>query len=77
MTKVKAKKYLARNQKYYEILSPASRASLHLQGGVMNDEEAKDFEKEKFFDESLKLRKLDEAAKKIGIKIKNIDDYKN
>ena len=73
---VKANRYLAKNQKYYKILSPASKASLHLQGGVMNDEEAKEFKKEKFFDESIKLRKFDEAAKKIGVKMKNIHDYK-
>ena len=40
---VKAKKYLARNQKYYNILSQASKASLHLQGGVMNDEQDEKF----------------------------------
>ena len=74
---VKAKRYLARNQKYYEILSPASIASLHLQGGVMNDEEAKEFEKEKFFNDSIKLRKFDEAAKKTDILMKDINDYKN
>jgi predicted HD phosphohydrolase len=74
---VKAKRYLARNQKYYEILSPASIASLHLQGGVMNDEEVKEFEKEKFFNDSIKLRKFDEAAKKTGVEIKDINDYKN
>ncbi len=74
---VNAKRYLARNQKYYNILSQASKASLHLQGGVMNDKEAVDFEKEKFFDDAIKLRKFDEAAKKIGVKMKNINDYKN
>ena len=74
---VKAKRYLARNQKYYRILSPASIASLHLQGGVMNDKEAKEFEKEKFFTDSIKLRKFDETAKKTGIRIKDINDYKS
>ena len=74
---VKAKKYLARNQKYYQILSQASKVSLHLQGGVMNEEEADEFEKEKFFDDAIKLRKFDEAAKKTGSKIKNINDYKS
>ena len=73
---VKAKRYLARNQKYYRILSPASIASLHLQGGVMNDEEAKKFEKEKYFADSIKLRKFDEASKKIGIEMKDINEYK-
>ena len=74
---VKAKRYLARNQKYYQILSQASKVSLHLQGGVMNDKEAKEFEKEKFFTDSIKLRKFDEAAKKTDIKMKNINDYKS
>ena len=46
---VKAKRYLARNQKYYRILSQASKVSLHLQGGVMNEEESEKFEKEKYF----------------------------
>ena len=74
---VKAKRYLARNQKYYQILSRASKVSLHLQGGVMNDKEAKEFEKEKFFTDSIKLRKFDEVAKKTGIRIKDINDYKS
>ena len=74
---VKAKRYLARNQKYYQILSQASKVSLHLQGGVMNEEEAEEFEKEKFFNDAIKLRKFDEAAKKIGVKMKDINDYKN
>ena len=74
---VKAKRYLTRNQKYYRILSQASKVSLHLQGGVMNDEESEKFKKEKFFDDAIKLRKFDEAAKKIGIKMKNINNYKS
>ena len=74
---VKAKRYLARNQKYFQILSQASKASLHLQGGVMNEEEAEKFEKEKFFADAIKLRKFDEAAKKIGVKMKDINNYKN
>ena len=74
---VKAKRYLARNQEYYRILSPASIASLHLQGGVMDDEETKQFEKEQFFADSIKLRKYDEASKKTGIKIKDINEYKH
>ena len=74
---VKAKKFLARDKKYYQILSPASITSLHLQGGVMNDDEAKEFQKEEFFDDSIKLRKFDEAAKKKGIEIKDINEYKD
>ena len=43
----------------------------------MSEEEAKKFEKEKFFDDAIKLRKFDEAAKKTDIKMKDINDYKN
>ena len=74
---VKAKRYLARNKKYFNILSQASKVSLHLQGGVMSEEEAEKFEHEKYFDDAIKLRKFDEAAKKTGIKMKDINDYKN
>ena len=34
-------------------------------------------QKEKFFKDAIKLRKFDEAAKKIGIKIKDIIHYKD
>ena len=74
---VKAKKYLARDEKYYHILSEASKVSLKLQGGIMNDSEAKEFESNKFFKNSIKLRKFDEEAKKKGLKIKSIHEYKN
>ena len=74
---VKAKKYLARNIKYYQTLSEASKVSLKLQGGIMNDKEAKEFENSEFFENSIKLRKFDESAKKIGLKIKSINEYKN
>ena len=74
---VKAKKYLVREKKYYELLSEASKASLKLQGGVMSNEEAKKFETNKFFENSIKLRKFDEIAKKSDLKIKSIKEYKN
>ena len=64
------------NKKYYNQLSEASVVSLKLQGGILNSNEAKLFEKEDFFKEAIKLRKFDEAAKKIGIKIKDIIQYK-
>jgi len=43
----------------------------------MSDTEAKEFEKEKYFEDSVKLRRFDEGAKKIGLKIKSIEDYKD
>ena len=74
---VKAKKYLARDIEYYQVLSEASKVSLKLQGGIMDDKEAKEFENNEFFENSIKLRKFDESAKKTGLKIKSINEYKN
>jgi len=74
---VKAKKYLSRDVKYYQTLSEASKVSLKLQGGIMNDREAREFENSEFFESSIKLRKFDDGAKKAGLKIKSINEYKN
>ena len=43
----------------------------------MDNNEAKEFENNKFFEDSIKLRKFDEIAKKTGLNIKSINDYKN
>ena len=74
---VKAKRYLARSKKYYNQLSKASKISLELQGGILNKKESKDFEKNKFFIDAVKLRKFDELAKKTNIKMKSINQYEN
>ena len=74
---VKAKRYLARDKKYYQILSKASKNSLKLQGGIMDEKEANEFKNNEFFENSIKLRKFDEGAKKILPKIKSIKEYKN
>tara|TARA_B000000437_G_scaffold187325_1_gene144541 strand:- start:218 stop:754 length:537 start_codon:yes stop_codon:yes gene_type:complete len=74
---VMAKRYLARDKKYFNKLSNASIISLELQGGLLNRKEAKLFEKEEFFKEAIKVRKFDEAAKKVGLKIKDIIQYKD
>ncbi len=59
---VKAKRYLARDKKYYQILSRASKISLKLQGGIMDEKEADEFKNNEFFENSIKLRKFDEGA---------------
>ena len=74
---VLAKRYLARNKKYFNSLSDASKVSLELQGGVLNKKESKKFEKKDFFKHSIKLRKFDEIAKKTDIKMKSIIEYKD
>jgi len=68
---------LVRNKKYFNLLSKASKISLKLQGGVLNDQESKEFKKKKYFKNSVLVRKFDEAAKKTNIKIKSIDSYKS
>ena len=73
---VDAKKYLARNKKYFDGLSEASKISLQLQGGIMSIVEAKQFEQSKNYRNAIKLRRFDESAKKQNIKIKDIKDYK-
>ena len=74
---VQAKRYLCRNKLYCNLLSEASKISLELQGGIMNDEEAKKFTSLKFHKEAIMLRKYDDDGKMPNIKIKKIDDYQN
>ena len=72
---VLAKRYLAKDKKYLNLLSEASKKSLELQGGVLNQEECNKFETQEYFKPSILLRKFDEAAKKTGIKMKSIHEY--
>ena len=72
---VLAKRYLAREKKYFNLLSDASKISLKLQGGVLNNKESKKFENKSYFKPSILLRKFDEAAKRTDIKMKSIHDY--
>ena len=74
---VLAKRYLAKRKKYFNSLSEASKISLKLQGGALNKKESKEFEKKDFFKQTIKLRKFDEVAKRTGIKMKSIIEYKN
>jgi len=74
---VQAKRYLCRNKSYWSTLSEASKVSLKLQGGVMNDSEAKKFISFKFHDKAILLRKYDEEGKIPNTKIKKIEEYRN
>ena len=73
---VDAKRFLARDNKYYNSLSEASIISLKLQGGIMSSKEVKKFKQNKNYINAIKLRRFDENAKKQNIKIKKIEDYK-
>jgi [1-hydroxy-2-(trimethylamino)ethyl]phosphonate dioxygenase len=72
---VLAKRYLAKDKKYFDLLSEASKTSLRLQGGVLNEEESIKFEIQEYFKSSILLRKFDEAAKRTDLKMKSIQDY--
>ena len=73
---VLAKRYLAKDKKYFNLLSEASKTSLRLQGGVLNGEECSKFETQEYFKPSILLRKFDEAAKRTDFKMKSIQEYK-
>ena len=61
---VAAKRYLcAVKSDYLERLSPASLHTLNLQGGPMNEDEVKEFEKNEHIEESIQLRYWDEEGK--------------
>jgi predicted HD phosphohydrolase len=72
---VLAKRYLAKDKKYFDLLSEASKTSLKLQGGVLDKEECSKFEAQEYFKTSILLRKFDEAAKRTDIEMKSIHDY--
>ena len=61
---VSAKRYLcAVKSNYFQSLSVASVHTLNLQGGPMNENEIKEFEKNAYLDDCVKLRYCDEGAK--------------
>ena len=74
---VQAKRYLCREKSYWSALSEASKVSLKLQGGVMNDNEAKKFISFKFHDKAILLRKYDDEGKIPNTKIKKIEEYRD
>ena len=72
---VLAKRYLAKDKRYFDLLSEASKTSLNLQGGALNQEECTKFETQEYFKASILLRKFDEAAKRTDLEMKSIHDY--
>jgi len=61
---VLAKRYLCTvSAEYFALLSPPSVVSLQLQGGLLNDTEAAQFESKEFFGDAIQLRKWDDIAK--------------
>jgi phosphonate degradation associated HDIG domain protein len=73
---VTAKRYLCSvDAEYARQLSPPSQLSLKLQGGPMTPEEARQFEAHPFFDDAVRLRRWDEAAKVVGLPTPDLEHY--
>ena len=73
---VAAKRYLATTERgYFDLLSPASVQSLHLQGGPMSVEERVRFAAERFAGDAVKLRRWDDEGKIVGAKTPGLDHF--
>lgn len=74
---VEAKRYLTHKfPDYYQKLSPASKITLSHQGGVMDEEEAMQFESDELHPLYIKLREWDDKAKEIHKPIPDLSKYK-
>lgn len=74
---VAAKRYLCTvSPSYRDGLSPASRLSLELQGGVMSADERAEFENNPAFRDALRLRHWDDTAKVPGLEVPGLDHYR-
>jgi phosphonate degradation associated HDIG domain protein len=73
---VAAKRYLcAAEPGYFEGLSDASKLSLALQGGPFTTAQRMRFERSRFAEDTVKLRRWDDAAKVIGRDVRPVDRY--
>lgn len=73
---VAAKRYLcATDPSYAEKLSPASTHTLELQGGPMSAEEVREFERNPFYKDAVKLRGWDDLAKDPDLTTPGIDHF--
>lgn len=71
-----AKRYLcATDPHYYDILSPASRHTLGLQGGVMREEEVAALAPHPWLADALRLRRWDDRAKDAGAVTKPLESW--
>jgi len=75
---VAAKRYLcAVSPSYLDGLSPASRLSVSLQGGTMNDQERAEFESNPAHDDAVRLRHWDDTAKVPRLDIPGLEHYRD
>lgn len=73
---VDAKRYLcATDPTYFAALSPASVASLALQGGPFSERDIAAFEENPFFADAIRLRRYDDIAKEVGKVVPPLEHY--
>ena len=74
---VAAKRYLCwKERAYFDDLSDASRKSLHLQGGPMSETEAREFEREPYFDLAVRVRRYDDMGKVPEMRTPDLDSFR-
>lgn len=74
---VAAKRYLcATDRTYYDKLSDASKHSLSLQGGPMNEFEIADFRSHEFYREAVRVRMWDDAGKTADLQTLTFDEFR-
>lgn len=73
---VDAKRYLCQVEPaYWESLSPASRHSLELQGGIFDPGQAAAFIARPYAADAVRLRRYDDQAKQPGLDVPDLDYY--
>ncbi len=73
---VEAKRYLcAVDTRYWDSLSPASKHSLELQGGIFNEVQVKEFEQLPYASEATRLRRYDDLAKDADLSTPSLSHY--
>jgi phosphonate degradation associated HDIG domain protein len=65
----------ARDPAYHDTLSPASRATLTVQGGPLSEEECRRFEDNPGFADAVALREWDDTGKTPGLDVGTLRDY--
>jgi gamma-butyrobetaine dioxygenase len=71
-----AKRYLCATEPgYLDRLSPASRHTLRLQGGVMSPVEAARFAEHPWMRDAVALRRWDDEAKVVGKRTRSLDEW--
>jgi phosphonate degradation associated HDIG domain protein len=74
---VAAKRYLCwKEPGYFESLSEASKKSLELQGGTMNEQEARAFECHPYYETAVRVRRYDDLGKVSEMATPSIDTYR-